>query len=93
MKTTIYKVYDDEWSEIMGEGQLKEFACSQIDNAPDDFEEENIWNLTKDEVKKVLGIVKTYWNTTFPNFPAITKEEAILLLTVRNFDIDEIEVY
>ena len=39
---TIYKVFDDEWEEIMGDTQIREFAISQVCNCPDDFIKENI---------------------------------------------------
>ena len=37
---TVYRVYDDEWEEIMGIGQLTEFALNQLCDKYDDFIDE-----------------------------------------------------
>ena len=85
----VFKVFDEEWEEIMGRKQLIEFVTYQIQ---DNFIMEDIENkdsdlyaytedVPTDLVKKVLEGGK------------ITLEEAIKLLPVRAFDITELELY
>ncbi len=103
MKTTIYKVYDDEWSEIMGEGQLKEFAIYQIVmNYDSDVDEELIdaveTYISEDKQAKVKEILDNLCNEgnkiSDEDFAkTITIEQAKDLLKLRYFDVDEIEVY
>lgn len=103
MKTIIYKVYDDEWSEIMGEGQLKEFAVYQTvmnyDYTSDEELHENINTyVEKDKqarIKEILDRLYDKNNTESDEDFAktLTVEEAKDLLKLRYFDVDEIEVY
>ena len=103
MKTTIYKVYDDEWSEIMGEGQLKEFAVYQVvmnyDYVSDEELEDDIeLNVTEDKQAEVREILNNLYNEnnkmSDEDFAkTLTIEQAKELLKIRYFDVDEIEVY
>ena len=103
MKTTIYKVYDDEWSEIMGEGQLKEFSVYQAvmnyDYVSDEELEDDIeLNVTEDKQAEVREILNNLYNEnnkmSDEDFAkTLTIEQAKELLKMRCFDVDEIEVY
>ena len=89
----IYKVYDDEWEEIMGEGQIREFALSQVHNCPDDFLEENINQVEDKDKERLLDVVNRILNNR--NFFAhdLTAKEVSLILTERCFDIEKLNIY
>ena len=87
----VFKVYDDEWSEIMGRQQLKEFAISQVWNCPDDFIRENL-EITVEEkdLDKILKISKEILEQ---DCPKLSLKDAKLLLMARCFDVEEVELY
>ena len=89
----VYKVSDDEFEEIMGEGQIREFALSQVQNCPDDFLEENINQVEDKDVKKLVKLADKI--LTSPNFVAssLTEKEVTLILTERCFDIEKLNIY
>ena len=91
--TNVYKVYDDEWEEIMGEGQIREFALSQVRNCSDDFLEENINQVEGKDKEKLLEVVNRILNSR--NFFAhyLTIKEASLILTERCYDIEKLNIY
>lgn len=61
---TVYRVYDDEWEEIMGIGQLTEFALNQLCDkyedfideveTPEDYHDKNLVRRIKELGKKVF---------------------------------------
>ena len=90
---TIYKVYDDEWEAIMGEGQIREFALSQVQNCPDDFLEENIFIVKGKDKDKLLEVTSRILNNR--NFFAnnLMGREVELILTERCFEVEKLNVY
>ena len=89
----IFRVYDDEWEQVMGETQIREFAISQVFNSPDDFLPENINFLNTDEKERLVELANKILNN--PNLlpSELTMEEVGLILTERCFDTEEVEVY
>lgn len=85
----IYKISDDEWGEVFGEGQLKEFATRQVLNCEDDFLEENIKEYN-DNWEKILKLVDKIIND---EYVIKTLEEANLIFQIRIYNVEEIEVY
>lgn len=84
----IYKVFDEEFEEIMGEQQLSKFAISQVYNCYDEYLEEyieetfansaEILKLTKQIIENKLGV--------------LTVEQSKIILNLRGFEVEEIEV-
>ena len=90
----VFKVYDDEWEQIVGEGQLKEFVISQVWNCPDDYLKENLeYTLDSTQVDKVLELSDMIQKCNDENYPALSLEDTKLLLNARCFDLEEIELY
>lgn len=90
----VYKVYDydDGFEIIVGEKQLCEFAESQVYNAYDDFIDENLSD--NDENKKtIIELVKKISESDIDTCVVETFEQAKMLLTVRCYDIEELNVY
>lgn len=88
-KTTIYNVYDEDWETILGINQLKEFATNQVLNNSDDFIEENLKDYY-DNWKQIFNLVNKIIDE---DYTIQTLKEACLILKVRSFQIEEIEVY
>ena len=88
----VYKIYDDNWEAIMGEGQLREFALSQVHNCPDDFLEENINQVEGKDKEKLLEVVNRIQGRNFFAYD-LTAKEVGLILTERCFDIEKLNVY
>lgn len=85
----VYRVYDDEWEEIMGEKQVIEFMTDQIlsNFCKEDLKDEDsdIYCYTTDFNR---GIVQKIFDNK-----EITLQEAIDILPVRDFYVKEIEIY
>lgn len=91
----VYKVYDDQWEGIMGSGQLKEFCYDQTHEFLNAYEEEydkdSIESLS-DLAKNVIEDIKT--GVTEDSFvDNVGVGVAIELLTLRCFDVDELNIY
>lgn len=92
----VYKVYDSEfigdWSDIMGSGQLQKFATEQlteyINTNSDEEINEDMKNYT-DEIKFIVYYKLN--NGTLPH--TLSDNQAITLLKLRNFDVDELNIY
>ena len=84
----VYRVFDEEWSEIMGTEQLKDFAVSQICNCPDDFLEDNIKGYYVHE-KAILDLADRVLNK---NYTDLTLEEVNIVFDIRHFEYEEIHV-
>lgn len=84
----IYRVFDDVWEQVMGEGQVCEFAISQVYNCPDDYLVDNLEGYV-DNAKEISTIAFNILNLK----ETITFEQAKMLLNARCFDLEEIEVY
>ena len=89
----IYKVSDDDWEAIMGEGQIREFAVSQVQNCSDDFLEENISQVADEDISKLIEVADKILNSE--NFMAseLTYKEVELILTDRCYDIEKLNIY
>ena len=90
--TNIYKVSDDEWEEIMGEEQIREFAISQVFNSPDDFLKENVEFFTDDKETQDR-IVKLANKITDEDYTDLTIEEITLILNNRCFEVEKLNIY
>ena len=88
----IYRVYDDEWQEIMGEGQIREFALSQVRNCPDDFLAENINQVEDKDKERLLDVVNRINGRNFFAYD-LTAREVGLILTERCFDVEKLNIY
>ena len=85
----IYRIYDDEWGKIMGKKQVIEFMTDQILNnfCIEDLEDEysDLYCYSSKFDKKIVKKI-------FEN-KKITFKEAVKILSVRSYYIEEIEVY
>ena len=89
MNTKVFKVFDDEWEEIMGEGQLKEFATNQaceinLEELKEDAEVKGV-DVDKDIIELVEKVNKGYQIKTI--------EEIEKVFEYRYFDYIELEVF
>ena len=89
----IYKVFDDEWEEIMGEGQIREFALSQVQNCPDDFIEENICQVEGKDKTKLVELADKILNTRNFMPSDLTAKDVELILTERCFEVERLNIY
>lgn len=94
--SNVYKVSDDEWEDIMGSEQLRDFALTQavekINTSDDEEIEDDIDSYISDNYKdKVREIFKL-----FPNQKAVeeqlTDELAIEILKLRYFDVEKLYI-
>ncbi len=92
--STIYKIHDDEWEEIMGVQQLKKFAIYQMGekfNYCDDEEiQEHIKIYVSDEYQDQIREIINMFPDDDKVFQSLTPELAIELLKLRYFDVEEI---
>lgn len=103
VQTTIFRVYDDEWEKIMGSRQLRKFALYQLtewyDRVSDvELEEEIEYKIGSSMQDRIKEIVTDFFNSekkyTEENYATkITVKDAIELLKLRYFDVEEIKVY
>ena len=84
-------VYDEEYKQICGKGQLGEFATEQIFNAPDDFIEENLVRRFEPTQIKIIQKIVNY--VTNKNETITNVNHAKLICDVRLYKVKEIEVY
>lgn len=91
----VFRVFDDEWQDIMGSEQLREFATLQIlnnfDGENDDdlayYIENYIEEEKQEEVKKLI-------KEMFNNYKVeLTTEQATELLKIRLFDVEKLDVH
>lgn len=88
-KIKVYDVFDDDCSVVMGINQLKEFAITQVIYNQDDFIEDNLECLF-DDWKTIVNLANKIINE---DYKIQTLKEACLILKVRSYQIEEIEVY
>ena len=87
----VYKVYDDEYSEIMGTEQLREFAFYQLQeycNIHEEKELEEDIECYEDDLRFI--IYYCYDNNILAH--ELSDIQAIELLKLRNFDVEELNV-
>ena len=101
----VFKIYDDEWSQIAGENQLKEFALYQLGMCfPSEEDEELQYNIKtfidEDRQSTITELITEFYsnpnnrlflNTEFAHKLSI--QEAKELLQLRCFDVEEIEIW
>ena len=88
----VYQVYDEEWSQVMGSGQLKDFANLQlieyINANSDDEIEEDMKYYTED----IKHIVNRRIKNSEP-IKTLSDKQAIELLQLRGFDVEKLNIY
>lgn len=88
----VYKVHDEEWSQVMGSGQLQEFANLQLIEYINTNSDEEIDEDMKYHTEDIKHIVKYFVdNNELPH--EITDEQAIELLQLRGFDVEKLNIY
>ena len=88
----VYNVYDEEWSQVMGSGQLKEFANLQLieyinTNSDDEIEED-----MKYHTESIKHIVNYRIKNSEP-IKTLNNEQAIELLKLRNYNVEKLNIY
>ena len=90
---TVYRVYDDEWEEIMGIGQLTEFALNQLCDKYDDFvwESEQIEDYhDKDLVRRIKELGKKVFEDKNEN---LTISEIETVFEAFYFEYERVTLY
>ena len=78
----IYKVYDDEWEDIMGNKDLQDFALMQLMNKYDDLDSDD---KTKD-LKKIAR--KVFKN----DYTDLTMDEIDVIFATFDFEYEELYI-
>ena len=92
----VYKVYDSEftgdWSDIMGSGQLEEFATDQLTEYINTNSNEEIDEDMKNYIDEIKFIV--YYRLNNGVLPhTLSDKQAIELLSLRGFDVEKLNIY
>lgn len=92
---TVFRVFDDEWEDIMGDTQIREFAIDQLCDKYNDFIEESEIDEEYHDKKLVDEIKKIYDNFINDNkdMKDLTMENINSIFNAFYFDYEEIEVY
>lgn len=103
VQTTIFRVYDDEMEEIMGNRQLRKFALYQLKEYCDMLTDEEIKDeieicVSEDKKDRIKEIITDFFNFenkyTEENYATkISVKDAIELLKLRCFHVEELKVY
>lgn len=72
-----YKVFDDEWEDLFGPKQLIDFATDQSSEL-DDYD---------------LSGVSDEFRNTIKEHKELSFDDAVMVLKLRQYDIEEIELY
>lgn len=72
-----YKVFDDEWEDLFGPKQLIDFATDQLSEL-DDYD---------------LSGVSDEFRNTIKEHKELSFDDAVMVLKLRQYDIEEIELY
>ena len=88
----VYKVHDEEWSQVMGSGQLQEFANLQLieyinTNSDEEIDEDMTYHT--DEIKFLVY----YRLKNSEPIKTLSDEQAIELLQLRGFDVEKLNIY
>lgn len=73
----VYKVFDDEWEDIFGPKQLIGFATDQLS----ELDESD------------LSCVSDEFRNTIQEHKELSFDDAVMVLKLRQYDIEEIELY
>lgn len=88
MVTKVYKVYDSEWEDIMGDEQIREFAINQLlDKAEDYIYEHEMFygsNGTADRLKEL------YDKVVGEHYTNLTMKEIELVFNLFDFQYEEL---
>lgn len=85
----VYKVFDEEFEQLVGEKQLNDFAISQVYNCYDEYLEEYIEEIFVNSAE-ILELTKQIVEN---KLEVLTVEQSKTLLHIRGFEVEEIEVY
>ena len=94
--TQVFKVFDEEWEEIMGSEQLKKFAIDQILNNYQYENDEDLIYTIEDSVtasnrQEIKNLIKQIFDKK--DATDLTNEQAIEILKIRNFKVKELDVH
>lgn len=87
----VYKIYDEDYEELAGEIQLGDFVAREVCDNSDSYEAEVLEEegYASKEIKKIrslVEIIESGGHTT-------KVKEVELLLKVRGYNLEEIELY
>lgn len=85
---TVYKVYDDMWETVMGEGQLIEFATNRMDEDTILFDEDEI-----DEMECSDRVKNAYREYVTNDIKPTDIDTVIEIINFATFDVDVMELY
>ena len=88
---TVYKVFDSDWEDIMGLGQMREFCIDQIMDKAEDF----IYEAKEGYQDKVLGrkIEELYNKIIDETYTDLTLDEIKSVFKAFDFDYKLIQIY
>ena len=94
-KLRVFRVYDEDWSDIYGEEQLKGFVQDHILDFDEGEEDEELQDRLESYVEpKNMDKVKTIIHELYTDENRkLTVDEALMLLEPLLFEYDELEVY
>ena len=94
-KLRVFRVYDEDWSDIYGEGQLKEFVLDHVLDFDEGEEDEELQDRLESYVEpKNMDKVKSLIHELYTDEKRqLTIDEALLLLEPLLFEYDELELY
>lgn len=85
----VYKVYDDEWSDLFGKNQLCDFTTTWVCEHEDDYLPDNLkLHYEPKQIREITKLVKVVVNGEYVK----TSKQAVLLLTVGGFKVNELEL-
>lgn len=98
---TVFRVYDDEWEQVMGTMQIRKFAFEQTTcfldcNSDEEVEDEieGAITLGKREIaRKFIKGVQDGTITSKNYAKHLNEDDAIEVLKLRYFDVEELNVY
>ena len=89
--TNVYKVFDDEWEQLMGDTQIREFALNQLcDKAETFIKEAQEGYQDEEEVKAIETLYNKVINEDYTN---LTMDEVELVFMVFDFNYDRVYIY
>lgn len=88
--TKVYKVFDDEWEEIMGDEQIRFFAIDQLHDKAEDFIKEAKEGYQDEEDGKALETL--YNKVVSQNYTKLTLNEIRLIFNAFDFNFEELNV-
>lgn len=86
----VYRIYDEEYSELAGKNQLFDFVTREVCDSSDYYEVENLEmdGYTKQDIKKIRKLAEEIQGGEY----AHRVKDAELLLKVRGYKLETIEL-